>query len=318
MALFDSIEEFKKYNSSITMSLSLSAVQSFIDDAVNKHISRSIGKELLNELLEAKATGIDSKSNMRPLLDLTQKACAHLAIASYVPFGSVLLSDSGAHVHSGNNQLPASDQKLAALRKQALDDGYIALEDLVAFLEKHLNEFKSYAESEAHKVNRSLFINSSVDFNASTSAKINAQLFASIRTEIGRIEQDSIEPILGADLISLLRSKIASNNSFSTIETKLVKHIQRALAPLTLASLIPYGMINISTNGLWDCSSGEGKPDIGRSQHAMLMLNTRGEGELETLRSFLNTNRASFSSYKAKETTGIAKINSATSAVYLM
>lgn len=318
MALFDSIEELKKHNSSIAKGLSLGVVQSFIDEAISKHIVETIGKATFSELVESKSAGIDPTSKMSDLLHLTQKACAHLAIANYVPFGSVLLSDSGAHVHSSSNQLPASDAKLSALRKQAMDDGYHALETLVDFLEKHLDEFQTYANSEAHQNNRSLFINSSKEFNESTSVKISAQLFASIRTEIARLERDSIEPILGTVLSSFLRNKIASTDSFSVGESKLMKHVKQAVAPLTLAGVIPYGMINISPTGLWGCSSAESSPEIGRLQQAMMVLNTRGEGELEALRSFLNKNRASFPSYKGKESTGTIKINSTSSAVYLM
>lgn len=322
MALFDSIEELKKHNSSIAKGLSLGVVQSFIDDAISKHLVEAIGKSMFSELVEAKSAEVDPTSKMSDLLHLTQKACAHLAIANYVPFGSVLLSDSGAHVHSSSNQLPASDAKLSALRKQAMDEGYHALETLVDFLENNLSEFPAYADSEAHQNNRSLFINSARDFSLSVSVVVNVRLFTQMRNEISHVERDSIEPILGDDLTASLRDKMKSNTPLSKVETSLLKHIQSALGPLALAGMIPYGAITIGTDSI--CRSTDNLPSADsrsqkwRMQEEMVYLNKRGENRLEALRSFLNKNRDSFPSYKGKESTGTIKINSTSSAVYLM
>ncbi len=318
MALFDSIEELKKYNSSITMGLSLSAIQSFIDEAIDKYIVEAISRPMFDKVLEAKSVNTE----VTELVYLTQRACAHFAIANYVPFGSVLLSNSGAHVHSGTNLLPASDAKLSALRKQALDDGYGYSEMLVTFLEDHLNEFPIYANSEAHRNNSSLFINSARDFSLSSAVAVNVQLFRQMRNEISYVERESIEPILGDDLAAYLRDKMKSNTPLSKTEASLLKHIQCALAPLALAGMIPYGAIIIGTDSVCRSTdnllSADSRSQKWRMQEEMIYLNKRGENQLEALRSFLNKNRALFPSYKGKGSTGTTKINSTSSAIYLM
>lgn len=321
MALFDNIEEIKQYNSSITMSLSLASLQSFIDQAIDDKIVGAIGKPMLSELLKAKTAGIVPDSTMSQLLNLAQKACAHFAMANYTPFGSVLLSDAGAHVHSDTNLRPASDAKLDALRNQALVDGYAALEDLVGFLEEHLSVFPIYAKSDAHRANTQLFINSSKEFNTYMPVRTTAQLFVHVRSEIGHTERDTIEPLLGDDLMADLRSKISGSKPLSNEDKKLLKHIKRVVAPLSLAATIPYGCIRISTNGLCQLAENtalESPAETSRMQQVMLHLTTRGERELQELRSFLDKKHAASPSYNGKEVTKPSTVNTANSRVYLM
>ena len=320
MTLFRSIEEIKQHNSSVTMGLSLSSLRSFLDDAINNHIIEAIGQATFDELLGAKSAEVYPNSETKYLIHIVQKTCTHFAIANYIPFGSLQLSDAGAHVQSDNNLKPASDKKIAELRSQALEDGYTSLEMVINFLEDNLNIFTTYAKSKNHLNNRSLFINTSKDFIKSVPISVNAQMFANMRAEIEYIERSMIEPILGNDLTNTLHNKIKANTSFSTPEIQLINNIQRVVAPLTLASLVQYKTITIGTDGVCrapDNISIDSRSESYRLGQEVMYLNKRGETELEELKSFLNKNKDLFPTCSKKESK-VSSINTATSNIYFI
>lgn len=209
MALFDNNEELKQLNSAFTASFELNSILSFLDDAAGKTIIPAVSLEMYTDLLSKKQSLMPGSLNAR-LLHLVQKACLSLAMGNYAAFGSLQIQDSGITVLSRDNARPASDAKVAQLRKQSFAVGYEALEEAVELLESHLDEFPSYAASTAHTGNRSLFINSSKEFSAAAGVTISAQVFRELRSELARLERDSIEPLLGEALTQDIRIKIST------------------------------------------------------------------------------------------------------------
>ena len=297
MTLFDDKKEIKQLNSAFSANFELDSIQSFLDDAVNKHIIPAIGTVTLSELVAAKKT---PSTVQKTLLSLIKKACVDIAFGNYVVFGSVQIQSSGISVLSSTNTRPVSDAKIGQLRKQSLADGYTALEMAVEFLESHIKFFASYEVSDEHRVNRSLFLNSSKEFSK-VCLPINAQLFHVLRSEISRIGRHVIEPVLGEELSSLLHRKITSN-TLSTQQGVLVEYIQTALAHLALANTIPYRLVKLDNLGGFQVNDSEEiSPGVEQKlQVAMMRLNARGETELATLKKWLDKNRLHFKEYQPK------------------
>lgn len=267
---------------------------------------------------------IDS-SKQHSLLLFIQRACINLAISNYVAFGSLQLSDSGAHVvQSGENRI-ASDKKLIQLKRQSLADGYYALELAQEYLESNLDTFTSYAASSAHTRNRSSFINSSIEFNTISAIPIEAVLFANIRNIQVQVQDDQIQSVLGEDLIAELISSIKSGNATDD-QKDLILKVQKTLVPLTLAEAIPYKLITIDASGVFQLRDTVGgisgnvenrEPAEDRlAQSVMNRLCSQGESNLEKLRKWLNENAAKFQAYVTQGTKGDQNINSVGSAIY--
>ena len=284
MALFTNSEELKLANSAFTASFELENIQSFLSEAEAKHITPAIGSDCLNALISGKSA---DKTTKGELIQLLQKACLSFAMANYSAFGAVQIQDSGITVAYQDHARPASEAKIAQLRKQSLTDGFSFLELAIDFLEAHLGDFKEYAQSRARINNRALFINSSKEFTAAC-LPINAQLFNAMRSEILSVERDSILPIIGEELANTLHEKIQLNQ-LKNSDLSLLTSIQRALAPLALAGLIPYQMVKVDRIGGFQINNDE---DSGASseqilQTAMMRLTMRGESELVNLKNRL-------------------------------
>lgn len=314
MALINTAADIKKHNSSATVTFSLDSIQSFVDDAINKDILPAIGRATLTQL----TTGTPAAdSDHEFALNLVQKAAVNFALAYYISFGSVQLSDAGAHVQTDTTLRPASDKKIMAMRKQSFADAHTALEMGIMVLESNHTFFSDYATSEEHKQNRNCFINTSKEFTLSCSDIITAQVFASLKGEVGRVERDCIENILGEDLTNTLRGKILAGNPTDN-EKKLIQRIQRAVAPLALAGIIPYRSISMDADGIFQTSEGvggmaanvetRGPADDRKLQTAMFKYTTRGEAELEALRKWLNIHKADFTGYTESDLSSLSKV----------
>lgn len=326
MALIDTTEELKKHNSSITRGLEVASLQSFLADAYNMKIIPAIGRAQFNALVEGKA-GFAAGSNEEALLHLVQKAAANFAVGFYVAYGSVLLNNSGAQVSTSATMRPASDKKLIQLRRQSIADGHTALEMAVEFLEENLVSFPLYRDAAVHHQNRALFINSSTEFNAISTIRVDAQLFESLRNYQRGIEWDQIRSLLGETLFDALKAKVVAGD-LTDDEKALLTRIQRALAPLTVAEAIPYKQITIEAGGIFQLSdtvggiSGnvENKNPANESavQGAMVRLISKGESELESLRRWLNANQAKFSDYVVQKTAGEVNVNTPGNGLYYL
>lgn len=301
MALIDTNTELKRHNSSVTVSLDVASLQSFLDDAINKHIVPAVSREVYDLLLPK---NFAAGSAEETILLLVQKSAVNFAIAYYTDFGAVLLSNSGAQVAKSNNLLPASDKKILQLRRQSMSSGYTSLELAVEFLEKNLTAFTTaYQASEAHAENRSRYINSSLEFNKACPKQIDAQLFSAVKSVQGEVEDREILAVLGEDLADRIRGKIL-NGGASEIELKLIRKIQKALAPLAMAGAIPYNMITMDASGIYQLSDTVGgisgnvenrAPASEKAlQAAMVRLISSGESALQDLRTFLADNAAEF------------------------
>lgn len=266
-------------------------------------------------------------SKERSVFILVQKACINFAIAYYVSFGSLQLSDSGAHViQSGENRI-ASDKKLIQLKRQSLSDGHYALELAQEYLESNLATFTIYAASAAHTRNRNSFINSSAEFNSISAIQIEPILFSSIRNIQKQVQEDQVQAVLGEDLITTLITAIKGGTTTEN-QQKLILRVQKALIPLTLAEAIPYKLITVDVNGVFQLRDTVGgisgnvetrePADDRMAQLTMNRLVSRGESELESLRKWLYTNAELFSDYTAQGSKGDQDVNTSGSGVYMM
>lgn len=298
MAIFDNNKELKAINSAFTTSFELDNIQSFLDDAIIKEITPAIGSATYTQLLSEKQGGISEGSSKAQLLHLLQKACLSIALGNYAAFGSLQIQDSGITVLSRENARPASDAKVTQLRKQSLSEGFDALELAIEFLEAHISEFPVYAISEAHQNNRTLFINSSKEFSEASALPITAQVFNALRSEVARVERDFIEPLIGEPLTDDLHTKIRAKK-IEGLDQKLIQRIQRTIAPLSLAGIIPYQLLKMDSLGGFQLNDSEvlSSSNEQKLQMAMFRLNSRGEAELASLTKWLNTNKDAFPSY---------------------
>ena len=299
MRLVDNSEDLKLHNSAIQKDLKIESVRSFVDDAEQNMIVPAIGMEMYSRLL-----GTDPQWDKDVALKgYLQKAIVNFTVSNYIAFGSIQLSDGGAHVIQDERKKIASDKKLLVLRKHSRADAFRALEFAVEYLESNLSYFTDYAGSAAHQNNRRFLINTTADFSIGFDIRGNAGLFDSLKAVMGNVEENYISQLLGPVVETALRAAVTANNT-TAIQKQLLNKIYKAVAPITIAEGIPYRLIEIDEQGvLAPGIVGGGTSDnvetaatASTNQLAATMGRAmqQGKNRLATLRTWLNANATAF------------------------
>jgi hypothetical protein len=302
MALIDTIAEAKQHNSALAANMQMTSVQSFLDEAINRHIIPAIGYSQYEELLAAKAAAPTDKQ--KRVINLLQKSLTGFMVYYWADQGAVKFSDQGIHVSKSESNLPASDKKIMALKKQNVFSGYNNLELAVSFLEENLNNFPLYKDSNEHQNNRALLINTSSEFQTSgINIGNDARLYATLRIYQSDIESTYIEPLLGTTIKDALHTAIL-NGSLGDTYKALLKRVQKAIAFYTIAEAIPYMAITLDPSGIFELSetvggiSGNVENRASASDRKLAVAMNgylqKAEQQIEVIRKYLKANAADF------------------------
>jgi hypothetical protein len=307
MALISTILDIKRHNSAITAGMNLINLQSFIDEALNRHIYLAVGYDQVTALTEV---GLAVTEKQKRLLDLLQKAAVGFMVYYWADQGAVQFSDQGIHVSKDNNRLPASDKKIISLKKQNISSGYAALETAVTFLEEHIADFPIYQASAEHERNISLLINTALEFQGSgVNINQDARLYQTLRTYQETVESTYIEPVLGIDIKDQLHEAIIGR-TLTADQQKLLKLVRKAVAAYTMAKAIPYMVLSMDASGIFELSETVGgisgnvenrsSASDKRLAVAMNRYQMSAEQHLEVVRKYLVSHREEFG-YTAAE-----------------
>lgn len=287
MSIIDTIEELKGHYSSVSITLDTAGIRSFIDDAVSLHLVPAIGVEQYQELA---SRSFAPGSTQQIAFSLLQRAAAGFCLYYYANSGSLQINSAGISVVKGNNTLPASDAKLAALKKQCSADGYLFLETALICMEAYRDSFPLYHRSTERVDNTCLLLNNSKDFKQA-GINISPKLYQAIRTMQRDVEADTIETLLGADLLAALRQS-SLNRNLSSTQQKLAQKAAQIIAGLTMAEAIPYFPMSVNAQGAFDLKDddamdGSSIQRANRLAMAMIRMRESAESRLDSLRKWL-------------------------------
>jgi len=295
MTLITTTDELKTANSAVVHDLNFESVQSFVEDASIRDLIPAIGRTTYVLI----GVGGDA-SGLAIAAQLAKKCEANLAIAYYVNFGSVKLSENGAQVYQDGNNRIASDRKITALCNQSRLDGYRSLDALLEYLETDRETFTAYHESLERKARLNGFLNTTADFNEALYINENPLLFRSLRSYIRDAETEHIIPILGDEYAETLKANILARNC-SDVEKLLQRHIAKAVAQFAIAEAIPYRAISFDANGIFTNTVGASadggnveKQAAGETKRLTMAMSTAlaaGNKHLDRLRKFISKNK---------------------------
>lgn len=304
-------EQLKKAVSAVTVDLSINSIDSFLLD-VESDFLMLIGKVAKDELVALP----DHIATV-----YMRAACVNLALAAYASSGAMQISDAGMHVTKSDRLLPASDKKIVAFKRDRYRAGWGYFEKCVAQMEADAVAFPGWAASEERARYMTLFIDYSFEFGLYSKVNVSPDLYQRLRPEIRKTEIDMISPVLGSTVWTEL--KLRKNGGGDGLDGKwqeLLEQVLRALGPLAVADAMPYQMVDVGKDGVFQLSEAalsstsdniEARNVV--QQRVMAGLLTRlvseGEAELERLRKFLNANRDTFDSAPEHEDSPLSKIN---------
>lgn len=314
MGFFKDTEDFKKYMS-INAAFTFAQLEAYIKIVDATVLRKYLGATFLSELqvkynkhiqkdpstMPVKLTGKDAE-----LIELIRLCTPNFVILTWIPSGQVQIENTGIRIVSSATVKPAFQWQVKKLEDSLHQNGTIALEDVLEYLDKNINDFETYKNSDEYKANKDLFVGSSSEFvkhySAMQSGRVNYFLLKSI---LKKVEDFEIQSILLPTLFDSLKTKLKSATAFSTQEQKLVDLIRPAIVHSTVARSINELACRISPDGylVFDNTGGRESLDTKKQASDQSLNRMQYAAELDAktyldkLKTFLDANKADYPLY---------------------
>ncbi|MDD3815979.1 MAG: hypothetical protein PHZ02_15190 [Desulfocapsaceae bacterium] len=175
------------------------------------------------------------------LVNYIQDALVHYAYWLWSPQGNVIFSDTGYQEAKNDNLQPAPAWKIEKAEQSLLDTAHEFVDDLIEFLDEHIEAFEFWAGSEHQAETKSLFLNSAREFSRYYNINDSRRFYIEIRRFIIEAEKSHIAPIISRETLDLLKEK-QKDGDLENDDNALIEEIRPALAYLVMhhaISLLP-------------------------------------------------------------------------------
>lgn len=165
MSLIKTIDEVKNFLS-VDISMQEKTIMPYIRPA-EEQVIRLLGKEQYLELDEYYNFGEEGESDaaLDALLPYVQRPIVNFAFHMGLSMLNVSIGENGIAVISNQNLAPASKQRTDDLKADLEKAAYDAMEMLLEFLEKNIDDYDSWSGSEAYAYQYSFLVTSARRFD---------------------------------------------------------------------------------------------------------------------------------------------------------
>jgi hypothetical protein len=249
MSLIRTIDQFHNY---VKVNLNTTDLENVAPDmrvAERQRIRPVLGPALYNELSALSdaelATALADPADVTGgLLRLVQEAVANLATLDYLVVNQVQISDIGIRLQVDKTafQWQINDLKAYFRRK-----GYNALEEVLGYLEEHVDDFPAWASSLAAVQSRELFIATAAEFTRHYDIAGSRLTYVALLPTLRKAERFTLEARLGEEYFDELKLQLATSTLTTENAVLLNRFLRPALAHLVVAKAIPE--VGLSFNG---------------------------------------------------------------------
>ncbi len=249
--LFNNTTDIKNFLP-VNVSLEFVTIKPFIELVERNYLSKLLGDALYQEVCD-----IDQRStlNQKELLLLCKTAVIYLALWKWSLSGSVSISDLGITRTESDKQKSAFKYQEAGFRESMKQEGHNALDNVLYFLELHINYFNSFKSSGTYTILTSHFINYTVQFDSFFPIGKSRLVFIRLMRYIILVEDFEIKPEIGVETFNSMIKIIAGDSgSGDGADLKIlvaITYLQRAIANLAIAKACQELNINITDKGLF-------------------------------------------------------------------
>lgn len=232
--------------------------------------------------------------------ELAQEVVANYGYYLYLPIGAVQITDNGIHVVDNENTKTATDKQFKDLQRSFLKTAHEALDELLAFMELNVIKFTTWSNSENYSVYKDLLVNTTSVFNKFYHIFNSRQTFMALTPNIRITEDRFIKPVIGAELLTALKSKQTD------AKRKEVKELlQKSIIAFTVMLTSENAMYVIDGKGLqlrFDVLDYEKKQQNTTNSNTVLTENKKVEGEeyLKIALEIVKANPSIFTEYNEK------------------
>jgi hypothetical protein len=219
--LIKTTQEYQAYIP-VNASLSIAALQTHIRTAEYRWLKPILGDALYAQLVADYSAGSSDAKHLA-LLDMARRVCAPFSFFLYLPFLQANVSDAGIRVAINENMRSAAKWQVEKLDEAAELQGYMAVEELLAFLEANKADYSTWAYSPP-----SAIIPTALDFDVYVSIDASRLVYLKLAPHI-RNAETAISRIVSKAQMNALRTALAGGSpSEEVLELKM--HVAPAIA----------------------------------------------------------------------------------------
>lgn len=233
------------------VSFDIENIEPFFLEIETTVLARHISEDMYDALI---VTITEIPENLKKVVELARRAVAPLALANYLPFGEVQISDVGiTTVSKASDRTAAYAYQVDKLEQSCLKMGFNALEVLLAYLDSNINQthFSHYKNSAEYKENTRLFLSSATDFSSCYNIFDSRLTYYALRTIIASIQDEKIAPKMGILFLKILKNESTGADALSEIEKKLRDRARKYLAFQSIVEAMKLQMsVELNAGGL--------------------------------------------------------------------
>lgn len=238
-------------------------------------VEQVLGPEQYAELKEAwEDDALDDEQI--ELLRLCRRVVAPLAIRSFTGLANVEFSSGGLVTGQTEHKRPASEWRTRDLERSMLEQGFRALDVLLAYLVDHAEDFPTWTESEQYTELTTGWVRHTREFQRWVNINNSGYLFLRMRPVMRRIEAGPVQDALCSTAVAEdLRTK-RTDETLSAAEAEALELLHQAVVHLTMANSIVELALNIDgVRGVWTFNTVLGQTSGGPMPASDARLNQR-------------------------------------------
>lgn len=167
------------------------------------------------------------------LLFHCRRYLANFSFLDYIPEGQLEISENGIRIVTNEDRKQAFDWQIKKLEAKYEKSGNKALENLLAFLEKNVDTFTSWATSEAFTLNKRYFINSAEVFQELVDIGYSRRVFLQLIPSMQKVEEFHLQEALGEAFFEELKEKVLDLEEQEADYKPVFRMVRGAVANLT-------------------------------------------------------------------------------------
>ncbi|AEW85895.1 DUF6712 family protein [Flavobacterium columnare] len=234
-----STADLKKYIA-IGESFIFEDFEPYILKAVNKFTKKYVGN--LHLALQDIPTGTDADIKQQAREQL-RNALANFAWFLYLPLAQLQIDSSGISISVNENKKAAEWWQIKDLRRECLQSGHDAMDELLAILEANPTIFPVYSVNFS-SINHELVVSNAVTFSKYYNINNSRLIYLALQHSIRTVEDQFLRPFMSNELLSTIKSPCTGKvNDFKT-------EIKKAVVAFTVAKIANIGLFILDDKGL--------------------------------------------------------------------
>ena len=198
----------------VSASLSWQKMQAPIESAEQQFLLPLLGEQMMQRLGQI-ADNMPEGDLLAPqLVQIARRAVANLAFWLHFDALNLRISDQGFQRQGSGDWQGAYKYQEDRLRNGFKNTGFNALDQLVDFIEEHIDAYVEYKESASYQDRSHAIVRSAKEANKFVFINSSHIVFKRLQGEMRTVEEYDLSGVLGADLYGRLRRWLEGEEPF--------------------------------------------------------------------------------------------------------